>query len=141
MYVSVYKTRKGCLRRTNIFCNDPIYRPFESVRNYYPCGQTDRNTDRQTDEFAITAADTQFSKLRLTWGYLNICTCLLVNEITTWWCSEFVHLELCSKNIKCQVYILSAPAGIRALWEFGDGDFGGPNSKTWILCDMRIAVH
>ena len=57
-YVSVNRVRNGRIRRTNIICNDLIYRPSESVRKYKPCGQTDK--------FAITAAETQFYKLRIT---------------------------------------------------------------------------
>ena len=45
--VSVYKVRKGRIRRTNIICNELIYRPLESVRKYKPCRLTDRQTDRQ----------------------------------------------------------------------------------------------
>ena len=60
-YVSVYKVRKGRIRRTNIICNGLIYRPLETVRKCKPCGQT----DRQTDRFAFTAAETQFYKLRI----------------------------------------------------------------------------
>ena len=56
-YVSVYKVR-GRIRRTNIICNDLIYRPMEIVREYKPCGQTGK--------FAFTAAETQFYKLRKT---------------------------------------------------------------------------
>ena len=40
---------KGPIRRTNIICNKLMYRPLESVRKYKPCGQTDRQTGRQTD--------------------------------------------------------------------------------------------
>ena len=46
-YVSVYKVHKGRIRRTNIICNELIHRPLKSVRKYKPCGQTDRQTDRQ----------------------------------------------------------------------------------------------
>ena len=47
-YVSVYKVRKGPIRRTNIICNELIYRQLENVRKFMPCGQqTDRQTDRQ----------------------------------------------------------------------------------------------
>ena len=51
--------KKSRIRHTYIICNDLIYRPLESVRKYKPCGQT----DRQTDKFAITAAETQVYKL------------------------------------------------------------------------------
>ena len=59
-YVSVYKARKGRISRTNIICNELIYRPLENVRKHEPCGQT----DRQTDKFAFTKTETQFYKLR-----------------------------------------------------------------------------
>ena len=45
-YVSVYKVREGRIRRTNIICNDLIYQPLDGK---CPCGQTDRQTGRQTD--------------------------------------------------------------------------------------------
>ena len=48
----------------DIICNDLIYRPLETLRKNKPCGQA----DRQTDKFAIAAADTQFYKLRIRWG-------------------------------------------------------------------------
>ena len=38
-----------------------LYPSLESVRKYKPC----RQTDRQTNRFAITAAETQFYKLRV----------------------------------------------------------------------------
>ena len=60
-YVSVYKVRKGRICLTNIICNDLIYRPLESVRKYKLCGQT----DRQTDIYSFTAAETQLYKLRI----------------------------------------------------------------------------
>ena len=59
-YVSVYKVRESRIRRTNIICDDLIYRPFERVRKFSASGQT----DRQTDTFAITKTETQFYKLR-----------------------------------------------------------------------------
>ena len=55
---------KGRIRRMDIICNDLIYRPLETLRKNKPCGQA----DRQTDKFAIAAADTQFYKLRIRWG-------------------------------------------------------------------------
>ena len=58
--VAVYKVRQGRIRRTNIICNELIYLPLESVREYKPCGQTDR--------FAFTKTETQFYELR-------ICNC------------------------------------------------------------------
>ena len=47
--------------RISSIWNDLICRPLENVRKYKPCGQT----DRQTDRFAIAAAETQFYKLRI----------------------------------------------------------------------------
>ena len=37
------------VRISYLVCNDHIYRPIKSVRKYNPCGQTDRQIDRQTD--------------------------------------------------------------------------------------------
>ena len=60
-YVSVYKVRKNRICRTNIICNDLMYRSLERVRKNKACGQT----DTQTDTFAITKTKPQFYELRI----------------------------------------------------------------------------
>ena len=56
MFQCIWKVPNGRIRRTNIICNDFMYRPLECVRKFKPCGQTDNS--------AITKTKTQFYKLR-----------------------------------------------------------------------------
>ena len=51
-YVSVYKVLMSRIGRTNIICNDLMYRSLGRTiniisRKYTACGQTDRQTDLQ----------------------------------------------------------------------------------------------
>ena len=55
---SVYKVRKGRIRRTDI-CNELIHRPLESVRKYMPYGQTERQAERQTERQRERQTDRQ----------------------------------------------------------------------------------
>ena len=51
--MSVYKVRKGQIRRTSIICNDLIYRPLQSVRKCKPCGQTDRQVCIDVNRYSV----------------------------------------------------------------------------------------